>query len=216
MFCPQCGAEYRPGFTRCSDCDVDLVATPPDAADSEAEVSDGDMEEVWKGEDQNEFVFACERLKAAAVPFRVLQQPREYARRAEGPFTINVPTKFATQAKSIVGASEADSFDESNSEDESASESEMELPAEDDASDEEVGDSYKGSREDWYPEDATVEIFSEASSQYAWMIEMSLKENDIRSRKETEGDGSRIFVAPEDESRAREIIREITEAQPPK
>jgi membrane protease YdiL (CAAX protease family) len=25
MFCPQCGAEYRPEFTRCRDCDVDLV-----------------------------------------------------------------------------------------------------------------------------------------------------------------------------------------------
>src|SRR5262245_17095387 len=26
MFCPQCAADYRPGFTRCSDCDVSLVA----------------------------------------------------------------------------------------------------------------------------------------------------------------------------------------------
>ena len=25
MYCPECRAEYRPGFTRCSDCDVDLV-----------------------------------------------------------------------------------------------------------------------------------------------------------------------------------------------
>jgi len=31
MFCPQCKAEYRVGFTRCSDCDVDLVDyLPPD------------------------------------------------------------------------------------------------------------------------------------------------------------------------------------------
>jgi hypothetical protein len=26
MFCPHCRQEYRPGFTRCSDCDVDLVS----------------------------------------------------------------------------------------------------------------------------------------------------------------------------------------------
>jgi hypothetical protein len=29
MVCPQCRAEYRPGFTRCSDCDVELVETSP-------------------------------------------------------------------------------------------------------------------------------------------------------------------------------------------
>jgi hypothetical protein len=26
MFCPECNAEYREGFVRCSDCDVPLVA----------------------------------------------------------------------------------------------------------------------------------------------------------------------------------------------
>ncbi len=29
MICPNCGSEYRPGFTRCSDCDVDLVEPSP-------------------------------------------------------------------------------------------------------------------------------------------------------------------------------------------
>ena len=30
MFCPECRVEYRPGFTRCSDCDVELVHEIPD------------------------------------------------------------------------------------------------------------------------------------------------------------------------------------------
>jgi len=29
MWCPVCGGEYRPGFTRCPDCDVALVAEAP-------------------------------------------------------------------------------------------------------------------------------------------------------------------------------------------
>lgn len=29
MWCPSCGAEYRPGFVRCPDCDVALVDEPP-------------------------------------------------------------------------------------------------------------------------------------------------------------------------------------------
>ena len=30
MFCPECKAEYRPGFTRCTDCDLDLVEELPE------------------------------------------------------------------------------------------------------------------------------------------------------------------------------------------
>lgn len=30
MFCPQCKSEYRPGFTRCADCGVDLVDRLPE------------------------------------------------------------------------------------------------------------------------------------------------------------------------------------------
>jgi hypothetical protein len=30
MFCPRCEAEYRPGFTKCSDCDIALVDKLPE------------------------------------------------------------------------------------------------------------------------------------------------------------------------------------------
>ena len=33
MYCPQCRAEYRPGFDRCADCDVALVRELPPEED---------------------------------------------------------------------------------------------------------------------------------------------------------------------------------------
>lgn len=33
MWCPKCGAEYRPGFTECSDCRVPLLDSPASPGD---------------------------------------------------------------------------------------------------------------------------------------------------------------------------------------
>ncbi len=37
MFCPNCKAEYRPGFTKCSDCGVALVERMPEVQEIEPE-----------------------------------------------------------------------------------------------------------------------------------------------------------------------------------
>jgi hypothetical protein len=44
---------------------------------------------------------------------------------------------------------------------------------------------------------------------------MALKENDIWMRWEMQDEKPRLFVLPDDEERAREIVREIFEGQPP-
>jgi len=66
----------------------------------------------------------------------------------------------------------------------------------------------------WYPEDATVEVWEGEPAEAREMIEMSLQENDIRMRWEMEDGKPKLFVLPEDEERAKEIVREILEEKP--
>ena len=46
MFCPQCRTEYRPGFTHCTDCDVDLVAELPKKESPDS--AERGMQVVWR------------------------------------------------------------------------------------------------------------------------------------------------------------------------
>ena len=39
MFCPSCRAEYREGYFRCADCDVDLVEKLPELKDKQGFVA---------------------------------------------------------------------------------------------------------------------------------------------------------------------------------
>jgi hypothetical protein len=78
--CPKCGAEYRPGFTECSDCGVHLVpgpgpaevaaeAAPREGAESETEsVCALPWEEAW---------LMAGRLRADGIPARVYPESQE-------------------------------------------------------------------------------------------------------------------------------------------
>ena len=64
MFCPECKCEYRPGFTRCSDCDVALVPQLPDAPAADFEK----LKNVWTGKDQERCLELCEDFKSSGHP----------------------------------------------------------------------------------------------------------------------------------------------------
>jgi hypothetical protein len=74
MFCPECKAEYRAGFTHCADCDVDLVATQQEAMRSRRAAEDGASDElatqVWHGTDPHFYLGAMEYLAAQGMPHR--------------------------------------------------------------------------------------------------------------------------------------------------
>jgi hypothetical protein len=92
----------------------------------------------------------------------------------------------------------------------------MELPAEDDVVTAPDLDHNDWDPHNWNPQDATVEVWSENGDETTWMIEASLRENNLYSRTDVLEDGSRkVFVMPDDEARAREIVHEIKDATPP-
>jgi hypothetical protein len=205
MFCPRCKAEYRQGFTRCADCEAELVDQLPDETPPTVR-----LESVWTGEDREDCVFMCQRLKAAGIPFTVNQSRHQFWKGVDEQYEIIVPADVTDKARTEIAKRYSEFRDE---------EEQVEilgLPTDD-------ADSVGGGPRDfkpWYPEDATVEIYSECTrdneEQKAWMIEAGLRENLIRSRTEDMEDGSRkVFVMPDDETQAREIVREITDGTPP-
>ena len=67
MFCPQCRSEYREGFTVCADCQVDLVATLPEASHNERP----DMELVTVFDSANPALIGVAKtvLESAGIEF---------------------------------------------------------------------------------------------------------------------------------------------------
>lgn len=213
MFCPECRAEYRDGFTRCSDCDVDLVERLPESSDADERVFPSEMREVWTGEEQDQCVSICSELRQAEIPFHVLQSRRQFFYDADLKFKIGVPAEYFDGAKELIGKSRGESRTEYQDEEET--ERDMELPAEDEGGPDEIVEQESNARK-WFPEEATAEVWSENTLDLGTMIGACLEENGIRYRTDVlDNGGQKIFVRPADEVRAREIVREIIEGVPP-
>ena len=74
MYCPQCGVEYRDGFSECSDCQVPLLAgTPPPETPGKFDPS-LDLVVVLETNDGIQLAMAKGLLEDAGLPFFVLGQ----------------------------------------------------------------------------------------------------------------------------------------------
>jgi hypothetical protein len=71
VYCPKCRAEYREGFTECSDCHIRLVAEKPRAAQSPGDPS-LEWVTVFEGDDPLVIGAAKELLEQAGIPSYVL------------------------------------------------------------------------------------------------------------------------------------------------
>jgi hypothetical protein len=108
LYCPQCGAEYREGYSSCSDCHVLLVREWPGRTEQEPAPPPGDPNKdpftnFWKGEDARIHAELCSLLEEAEIPhitirredhlFNITRQPQ---------LQIAVPFSMMEKAESVV------------------------------------------------------------------------------------------------------------------
>jgi hypothetical protein len=219
MFCPECKAEYRQGFIRCSDCDVDLVyelaGEAPGAPPNIAEARETDSQVIWKGDSQEGCVVLCRELMKADISYKVAQIPESRGANmlVKRRYEIGVPKVDYLRAKELLGIEGECEDTCERAEEEDDTEDPESLPPDESPPDKEVrNDSYL---KPWYPEDATAEIWSQDGDDISGGIAMALQESLIHCRSDLQDGVRKIFVLPEDEMRARRIVREIIEDAPP-
>ncbi|HET9400543.1 MAG TPA: hypothetical protein VFO34_06300 [Candidatus Acidoferrales bacterium] len=217
MFCPVCKSEYREGYTRCADCDVPLVnllAAEPESLDHAA------LARVWEGSDAHENSQVRAGLEEARIPFRVQAAgPNMLSLSNQAAEAIYVPHAMLDAARlAISEAIGEDAESEEGSNEETADEGFV--LSQEAETDPPLPDGSGWDPAAWNPEDATAKIWENRAATGSEVVIMSLEENHIHWRAndpDSESDEAitEIFVMPQDEARAREIIREVTEATPP-
>jgi hypothetical protein len=230
MVCPKCKSDYRQGFTRCVDCDVDLVSeNSPDALASRREPTPGDPSEdpfcsFWKGEDPRVHADLCSVLDEAGIPHNtVCRRDHLFNLSNFSSFEVGVPFSLFQKAELAI----QNAFGTEDEEDRETlnvprlipSESPTSIqkllaqitPSEEESS---PGPPTSGEESEWFPEEATVRVWNAAAGEPGDFLVAALHENGIRCRLETASRSS-LYVLPEDEPRALEIVREVVEGRPP-
>lgn len=209
LFCPICDAEYGPGHTHCTLCGVDLVPERLRGEPFDEKLRDEDLQVVWRSGDPVAVSRAIAALRGARIPHHVKPTQDHMA------FELGIPRPryevrvFASDAgaaqhlldpirESLPFGSLAEPVDSENGPPESPDL----VPA--------------AAHVRFKPQQATREIWSSDDSALAQVLQDCLTENSIGVRGEGTAPGMlRLFVRPQEEAAAREIIREVLEGVPP-
>jgi hypothetical protein len=230
MICPQCQAEYRSGFTHCADCDVDLVCEGPNdpASSPRPGVEPGDPQEdpfcsFWKGDDPRIHAELCEVLDEGGIPHNTVFRKDHLFNLQNFPvYQIGVPFSLFEKAEDVVQEAFGNAADDAAKllEAPPATESDpgtiRELPPlAPEAAVNIPGPSNAKKEEGWYRKEASAQVWAGEDEVSADFLAAALHENAIRCRVDRRGNHSALFVLPEDETRAGEIVREVREGKVP-
>jgi hypothetical protein len=110
VFCPKCRDEYRPGFTRCADCETDLVDALPELERPEP----FEMVTVLETGDQSLVAVARSILEGAGIPCIARNERLQNLfgwgtigtgfNAAMGPIRVQVLSEDAETAKELLAA----------------------------------------------------------------------------------------------------------------
>jgi hypothetical protein len=103
MYCPICGAEYRPTFTVCSDCQANLVPDPPSKPLEDAPPVDGPFVLVWSGTDPRRHAEVRELLERENIPEHTVRREDRLVNPTIHPaFEVYVPAVLKPRAKAAL------------------------------------------------------------------------------------------------------------------
>ena len=113
MFCPQCKAEYRPGFIRCSDCDIELVDRLPDEQNASIDFQEvGPAEWVVVATVQSliEKGQICSFLEANGIPAQPIGEALQRSYGGVGLIQIRVPRNLTDTALELLDEADEGKF----------------------------------------------------------------------------------------------------------
>jgi hypothetical protein len=240
VFCPNCRLEYRPGFNECSDCRVPLVESLPEVEDPSIPRDTQGRELLWSGisrplyraiaaaldarriahtDVDKEFGILPTMVQAATLVW-IDPRNRMAAHQALAEVLEKDPSATSASDEIELESVSVDPFGlnrrafnrADGAAHEDASQTSEGVEAQDDGSDEDVPDDIV---EDFDTDEATIEVWSGEDEEMARTFEDCLNNVGIGCVVDEGGGKWRVLVLPSSEKRAREIVREITEASAP-
>jgi hypothetical protein len=208
MICPACNTEFPHGTVFCSRCHVTLVTDLAEADEFVEKAYPGSaLVHLWRGEDAALHASLLGALAEANI--RYYEQPLgsgpsarpidallDHAHPRFG-FEVAVLSSKLAEAEVILERLLKEGPVD------------MELTAKD------AAEQTKPKKRMAAIGMAISEVWSGEDESLAGFLGAALKENGIPVRVERHGQRATVYAPPEDESRAREIIREIVEGAPP-
>jgi hypothetical protein len=163
---------------------------------------------LWAGEDPALYASLMERLNAAGIPCKNMAIGGDEIAPSADPLPIDWKPRFGFEVAVL-------------STDLTAAQQILEKLLAEEPQDMEIPEQPLAPVKELPLTDATeahptVEIWTGADDRLAEFLTSALQENEIPMHLETPEVQTRIYVSAANEARAREIVREITEAAPPK